>query len=85
MSLYEEIGQLNLRGASSRVKGTLPETHKKAVREGRVGAFLSVMNKDYVKALEKVQNVVFEISTEDFKFVSKEMAYVIEPLNLMCL
>jgi len=54
MSLDEKIGQLNLRGTSSRVKGSLPEELKQAVREGKVGAFLNVMNTDYVDELQKI-------------------------------
>ena len=54
MTLEEKIGQLNLRGTSSRVKGTLPESLKKAVREGRIGAFLNVMNKEYVDELQRI-------------------------------
>ncbi|WP_420553619.1 glycoside hydrolase family 3 N-terminal domain-containing protein [Tenacibaculum aiptasiae] len=54
MTLEEKIGQLNLRGTSSRVKGTLPESLKKAVREGKIGAFLNVMNKEYVDELQRI-------------------------------
>ena len=54
MTLDEKIGQLNLRGTSSRVKGSLPESLKQAVRDGKVGAFLNVMNKDYVDELQKI-------------------------------
>ncbi|MCF2875025.1 MULTISPECIES: glycoside hydrolase family 3 N-terminal domain-containing protein [unclassified Tenacibaculum] len=54
MTLEEKIGQLNLRGTSSRVKGTLPESLKKDVREGRIGAFLNVMNKKYVDELQRI-------------------------------
>lgn len=54
MTLEEKIGQLNLRGTSSRVKGSLPEELKQAVREGKVGAFLNVMNTDYVDELQQI-------------------------------
>ncbi|TRX59628.1 glycosyl hydrolase [Fulvivirga sp. M361] len=54
MSLREKIGQTALRGTSSRVKGTLPEELKQAVREGKVGAFLNVMNTDYVDELQRL-------------------------------
>jgi len=54
MSLEEKIGQLNLRGTSSRVKGELPESLKEAVRNGKIGAFLNVMNVDYVDELQKI-------------------------------
>ncbi|MEO1029983.1 MAG: glycoside hydrolase family 3 N-terminal domain-containing protein [Bacteroidota bacterium] len=54
MTLEEKIGQTNLRGTSSRVKGSLPETLKTAVRNGEIGAFLNVMNLDYVKELQKI-------------------------------
>ncbi|CAM1342313.1 glycoside hydrolase family 3 N-terminal domain-containing protein [Tenacibaculum amylolyticum] len=54
MTLEEKIGQLNLRGTSSRVKGSLPEELKQAVREGKVGAFLNVMNKQYVDELQQI-------------------------------
>lgn len=54
MTLEEKIGQLNLRGTSSRVKGALPEELKQAVREGKIGAFLNVMNTEYVDELQKI-------------------------------
>jgi len=53
MSLEEKIGQLNLRGTSSRVKD-LPEELKQKVREGKVGAFLNIMNKEYVDELQRI-------------------------------
>ncbi|WP_346880902.1 glycoside hydrolase family 3 N-terminal domain-containing protein [uncultured Algibacter sp.] len=54
MTLEEKIGQTNLRGTSSRVKGELPEELKTAVRKGEIGAFLNVMNLEYVKELQKI-------------------------------
>jgi len=54
MTLEEKIGQTNLRGTSSRVKGKLPEALKTAVRNGEIGAFLNVMNLEYVKELQKI-------------------------------
>lgn len=54
MTLAEKIGQTNLRGTSSRVKGQLPEELKTAVRNGEIGAFLNVMNMDYVKELQRI-------------------------------
>jgi len=54
MTLKEKIGQLNLRGTSSRVKGALPEALKQAVRDGKIGAFLNVMNKSFVAELQKI-------------------------------
>lgn len=54
MTLEEKIGQTNLRGTSSRVKGLLPEALKTAVRNGEIGAFLNVMNLDYVKELQRI-------------------------------
>ncbi len=54
MTLEEKIGQLNLRGTSSRVKGALPEALKQAVRDGKIGAFLNVMNKSFVAELQKI-------------------------------
>ncbi|WP_164510888.1 glycoside hydrolase family 3 N-terminal domain-containing protein [Nonlabens xiamenensis] len=53
MTLEEKIGQLNLRGTSSRTK-VLPDSLKQAVREGHIGAFLNVMNSDYVKELQTI-------------------------------
>lgn len=53
MSLQEKIGQTAQRGTSSREK-TLSEDLKKAVREGRVGAMLNVMNESYVAELQKI-------------------------------
>lgn len=54
MTLDEKIGQTNLRGTSSRVKGPLPQELKDAVRKGNVGAFLNVMNTEYVDELQKI-------------------------------
>ncbi|MFK7749451.1 MAG: beta-glucosidase BglX [Kordia sp.] len=54
MTLDEKIGQLNLRGTSSRVKGKLPDSLKQAVRDGKIGAFLNVSNTDYVDELQRI-------------------------------
>ncbi|WP_281612626.1 glycoside hydrolase family 3 N-terminal domain-containing protein [Flammeovirga sp. SubArs3] len=54
MTLEEKIGQTALRGTSSRVKGALPEEMKEAVRKGHVGAFLNIMNTDYVDELQQI-------------------------------
>lgn len=54
MTIEQKIGQTSLRGTSSRVRGPLPEALKQAVREGRVGAFLNVMNTDYVDELQQI-------------------------------
>ncbi|MEM6726811.1 MAG: glycoside hydrolase family 3 N-terminal domain-containing protein, partial [Bacteroidota bacterium] len=54
MNTIQKIGQLNMRGTSSRVKGKLSESLKQAVREGRVGTMLNVMNKDYVDELQRI-------------------------------
>lgn len=53
MTLEEKIGQLNLRGTSSRTK-SLPEELKDAVRKGNIGAFLNVMNSEYVDELQRI-------------------------------
>ncbi|MEL7145009.1 MAG: glycoside hydrolase family 3 N-terminal domain-containing protein, partial [Bacteroidota bacterium] len=53
MSLQEKIGQTAQRGTSSREK-SLSESLKQAVREGRVGAMLNVMNESYVAELQKI-------------------------------
>ncbi|WP_406685174.1 glycoside hydrolase family 3 C-terminal domain-containing protein [Seonamhaeicola sp. MEBiC1930] len=53
MTIEEKIGQTNLRGTSSRTK-ILPEELKEAVRKGEIGAFLNVMNIDYVDELQKI-------------------------------
>jgi beta-glucosidase len=53
MTLEEKIGQTAQRGTSSRIK-ELPEELKEAVRQGRVGSLLNVMNKDYVRELQKI-------------------------------
>lgn len=53
MTLEEKIGQLNLRGTSSRAK-TLSEELKQKVREGKVGALLNVMKKEYVDELQRI-------------------------------
>jgi len=54
MSLDEKIGQLNLRGTSSRVKGALPDSLKQAVRDGKIGAFLNVSNTEFVDELQRI-------------------------------
>jgi len=54
MTLEEKIGQTNLRGTSSSVNGPLPEVLKTAVRNGQIGAFLNVMNLEYVKELQRI-------------------------------
>lgn len=53
MTLEEKIGQTNLRGTSSRTK-VLPEALKDAVRKGQIGAFLNVMNTEYVAELQRI-------------------------------
>ena len=54
MTLEEKIGQTSLKGTSSRVKGSLPEELKEAVRKGEIGAFLNVMNTKYVDELQRI-------------------------------
>ncbi|MDW3210833.1 MAG: beta-glucosidase BglX [Reichenbachiella sp.] len=54
MSLTEKIGQTAQRGTSSRIKGALSEELKTAVREGRVGSLINVMNKDFVDELQRI-------------------------------
>ena len=54
MTLEEKIGQTALRGTSSRVKGSLPEELKEAVRNGQIGAFLNVMKPEYVDELQRI-------------------------------
>lgn len=54
MTLDEKIGQLNLRGTSSRVKGQLPDSLKQAVRDGKIGAFLNVTNTEHVDELQRI-------------------------------
>ncbi|MFV9552470.1 glycoside hydrolase family 3 N-terminal domain-containing protein [Algibacter sp. PT7-4] len=53
MSIDDKIGQTNLRGTSSRAK-TLSESLKEAVRQGKVGALLNVMNVEFVDELQKI-------------------------------
>ena len=66
MTLEEKIGQLNLRGTSSRTK-SLPEELKDAVRKGNIGAFLNVMNTEYVYGI-----VIF--TGHDTKIMMNSMA-----------
>ncbi len=54
MSLEEKIGQTCQRGTSSRVKGELSEELKDAVRKGKIGSMINVMNKDYVEELQRI-------------------------------
>jgi len=54
MTLEQKIGQTALRGTSSRVEGALPEVLKETVRKGEVGAFLNVMNPEFVDELQRI-------------------------------
>lgn len=54
MTVEEKIGQTALRGLSSRFKGILTEELKQAVKEGKAGAVLNVMNKDGVLELQRI-------------------------------
>ncbi|GJM62503.1 beta-glucosidase BglX [Persicobacter diffluens] len=54
MTLSEKLGQLNQRGTSSREKGTLSEDLKQAVRQGKIGAMLNVMNHDNVREIQRL-------------------------------
>ncbi|WP_139793993.1 beta-glucosidase BglX [Reichenbachiella faecimaris] len=54
MTLVEKIGQTAQRGTSSRVKGELSEDLKNAVREGRIGSLINVMNKEFVDELQRI-------------------------------
>lgn len=53
MSLKEKIGQTAQRGKSSRVK-KLPKELKEAVRNGEIGSFLNIMNKEDAKELQRI-------------------------------
>lgn len=53
MSLKEKIGQTAQRGKSSRVK-ELPQELKEAVRNGEIGSFLNIMNKNDAKELQRI-------------------------------
>src|SRR5450755_143652 len=57
MSLAEKIGQTALRGEPSRAQGKLSDDLKKAVREGRIGGFLNVMEKSQVEELQRIATV----------------------------
>lgn len=52
MSMDEKIGQLALRGSSSRGKPELPETLLESVRKGEIGAFLNVMDTSHIRQLQ---------------------------------
>jgi len=54
MTLEEKLGQLNMRGTSSRVKGDLSEELKTLVRNAEAGSFLNVMRPDYVQELQRI-------------------------------
>ena len=54
MTIAEKIGQTAQRGTSSRVKGELSEELKVAVREGKIGSMINVMNKDLVDELQRI-------------------------------
>jgi len=61
MTIEEKIGQLALRGTSSRVKTGLTDEFKQMIRDGKAGAILNVMNREYIEQLQK-------IATEESKF-----------------
>ncbi|MEL7121802.1 MAG: glycoside hydrolase family 3 N-terminal domain-containing protein [Bacteroidota bacterium] len=52
MSLDEKIGQLALRGRSSRGTDQLPEELLESVRNGEIGAFLNVMDTSHMRQLQ---------------------------------
>lgn len=54
MSLEEKIGQTAQRGTSSRVKNGITDEIKEAVRQGKIGSFLNVMNKEDVDELQRI-------------------------------
>ena len=53
MSLVEKIGQTAQRGKSSRDK-ELPAALKDQVRQGKIGSFLNIMNKEDAKELQRI-------------------------------
>lgn len=53
LTLDEKIGQTAQRGKSSRVK-ELPTKLKAAVRNGEIGSFLNIMNKEDVRELQRI-------------------------------
>ena len=53
MSVEEKIGQTAMRGTSSREHG-LPESLKQNVRDGKIGAFLNVMDTTDVDELQRI-------------------------------
>lgn len=54
MSLQEKIGQTALRGISSQSKGEYPPELKEAVKQGKVGAFLNVLDEKTIRELQHV-------------------------------
>jgi len=54
MTLEEKVGQLALRGRSSREKGALPNSLLNRVRNGEIGAFLNVMDTTHMRKLQEV-------------------------------
>lgn len=54
MTLEEKVGQMNLRGTSSRSDAELSDSLKDDVRAGRVGSFLNIMNKDHREELQRI-------------------------------
>src|ERR1700687_3605615 len=54
MSQTEKIGQTALRGEPSSSKGELSDEVKRNVRQGRIGAFLNVMDKKQVEELQRI-------------------------------
>lgn len=54
MTQEEKIGQTALRGMSSRFKGALPADLRQSVKQGDIGAFLNVMDKDTAHELQRI-------------------------------
>ncbi|MDC0584746.1 glycoside hydrolase family 3 C-terminal domain-containing protein [Bacteroidales bacterium] len=54
MSIEEKVGQLALRGRSSREKGALPDELLNSVRNGEIGAFLNVMDTSHMRQLQEI-------------------------------
>ncbi|MEL6132031.1 MAG: glycoside hydrolase family 3 N-terminal domain-containing protein [Bacteroidota bacterium] len=53
MTIQEKVGQLAMRGRSSRAKGALPQSLLASVKNGEIGAFLNVRDTSHLRQLQE--------------------------------
>lgn len=54
LTLHQKIGQLQQMNGEAKSVAEIPESIKLAIREGRVGSFLNVLNPDVVNELQRI-------------------------------